>query len=187
MPHKRNPEISEHLVTLSKVIRAQAGLALEGMLAEHERDGRAWKTEWLVIPETAMTFAACAALAARMLDGLQADPGRMRRNIDSHRGYLLSEPVMRALADRLGKHTAHDAVYAAAMTGLDLGQDFRTALRGEPRLDPISDGELDGLLEVRASLGSCAAFVDRVRLACAGQPANQKGDQQDGPLSGARR
>jgi adenylosuccinate lyase len=187
MPHKRNPEISEHLVTLSKVIRAQAGLALEGMLAEHERDGRAWKTEWLVIPETAMTFAACAALAARMLDGLQADPGRMRRNIDSHGGYLLSEPVMRALADRLGKHTAHDAVYAAAMTGLDLGQDFRTALRGEPRLDPISDGELDGLLEVQASLGSCAAFVDRVRLACARQPANQKGDQQDGPLSGARR
>jgi adenylosuccinate lyase len=94
---------------------------------------------------------------------------------------------MRALADRLGKHTAHDAVYAAAMTGLDLGQDFRTALRGEPRLDPISDGELDGLLEVRASLGSCAAFVDRVRLACARQPANQKGDQQAGPVSGARR
>jgi hypothetical protein len=72
------------------------------------------------------------------------------------------------------------------MTGLDLGQDFRTALRGDPRLDPISDGELDGLLEVQASLGSCAAFVDRVRLACAGQPTNQKGDQQDGPLSGAR-
>ena len=170
MPHKRNPEISEHLVTLSKVIRAQAGLALEGMLAEHERDGRAWKTEWLVVPETAMTFAACADAAARMLDGLQADSGRMRRNIDSHRGYLLSEPVLRALADRLGKHTAHDAVYAAAMTGLDLGQDFRAALRGDPRLDPIPDDELDGLLEVRASLGSCAAFVDRVRLACASRP-----------------
>jgi adenylosuccinate lyase len=94
----------------------------------------------------------------------------MRRNIDSHRGYLLSEPVLRALADRLGKHTAHDAVYAAAMTGLDLGQDFRAALRGDPRLDPIPDDELDGLLEVRAALGSCAALVDRVRLACASRP-----------------
>jgi hypothetical protein len=28
MPHKRNPEISEHLVTLSRAVRAQAGLAL---------------------------------------------------------------------------------------------------------------------------------------------------------------
>jgi adenylosuccinate lyase len=103
-----------------------------------------------------------------MLGGLRADPDRMRRNIDSHRGYLLSEPVMRALADRLGKHSAHDSVYTAAMQGIESGQDFRTALRADPQLDAISDAELDKLLEVQAALGSCAAFVDRVRRACQG-------------------
>jgi adenylosuccinate lyase len=167
MPHKRNPEISEHLVTLSRAIRPQAGLALEGMVTEHERDGRAWKTEWLVVPETGMYFAACADLGVRMLAGLRVDAGRMLRNIGQHRGYLMSEPVMRALADRLGKHTAHEAVYAAAMNGIDAGQDFRTALRADPRLNPISDAELDELLEIRASLGSSAAFADRVCQACA--------------------
>jgi adenylosuccinate lyase len=171
MPHKRNPELSEHLVTLSRLARAQAGLALEGMTCEHERDGRAWKTEWLVVPETAMTFAACVASGARMLDGLRADPERMRGNIDGHRGYLLSEPVMRALAGRLGKHSAHDAVYAAAMHGIDEGAGFRAALRAEPRLSAISDAELDELLEVHGSLGCCAAFVDRVRAACDGTRA----------------
>jgi adenylosuccinate lyase len=168
MPHKRNPEISEHLVTLSRVIRAQATVALDGMVAEHERDGRAWKAEWLVVPETSMAFAACAGSAARMLDGLRPDPERMLANIGSHRGYLLSEPVMRALADRIGKHSAHDSVYAAAMRGIDKDQDFRTALRGDPRLDAIPDAELDELLQVRSSLGSCAAFVDRVRRGCTG-------------------
>ena len=162
MPHKRNPEISEHLVTLSRVIRSHAGLALDGMVVEHERDGRAWKTEWLVVPETGMSFAACVGFGARMLDGLRVDAERMLRNIGQHRGYLLSEPVMRALAGRLGKHTAHEAVYTAAMNGIDAGQDFRIALRADARLDVISDAELDELLEVRASLGSCAAFVDRV-------------------------
>ena len=168
MPHKRNPEISEHLVTLSRVIRAQATVALDGMVAEHERDGRAWKAEWLVVPETSMAFAACAGSAVRMLDGLRPDPDRMLANIGSHRGYLLSEPVMRALADRIGKHSAHDSVYAAAMRGIDKDQDFRTALRGDPRLDTIPDAELDELLQVRSSLGSCAAFVDRVRRGCTG-------------------
>jgi adenylosuccinate lyase len=168
MPHKRNPEISEHLVTLSRVIRAQATVALDGMVAEHERDGRAWKAEWLVVPETSMAFAACAGSAVRMLDGLRPDPERMLANIGSHRGYLLSEPVMRALADRIGKHSAHDSVYAAAMRGIDKDQDFRTALRGDPRLDAIPDAELDELLQVRSSLGSCAAFVDRVRQGCTG-------------------
>ena len=168
MPHKRNPEISEHLVTLSRAIRAQAGLALEGVVTEHERDGRAWKTEWLILPETGMLFAACADLGARMLDGLRVDADRMLRNISQHRGYLMSEPVMRALADRLGKHTAHEAVYAAAMNGLDAGQDFRTALRTDARLDAISDAELGELLDVRASLGSSAAFADRVCRTCSG-------------------
>ena len=168
MPHKRNPEISEHLVTLSRVIRAQVPVALDGMVGEHERDGRAWKAEWLVVPETSMAFAACVGSAARMLDGLRPDPERMLANIDSHRGYLLSEPVMRALADRIGKHSAHDSVYAAAMHGIDKDQDFRTALRGDTRLDAIPDAELDELLQVRSSLGSCAAFVDRVRRGCTG-------------------
>ncbi len=166
MPHKRNPEISEHLVTLSRVVRAQAGLALEGMVSEHERDGRAWKTEWLVVPEAAMAFGACVAAGARMLDGLCVDTARMRANIDAQRGYLLSEPVMRSLAGRVGKHTAHETVYAVAMKGIGSGQDFRTALRADPRLDAISDAELDELMDVRASLGSCGAFVDRVRRAC---------------------
>ena len=168
MPHKRNPEISEHLVTLSRVIRAQAAVALDGMMCEHERDGRAWKAEWLLVPEISMAFAACVGSAARMLDGLRADPARMLANIDSHRGYLLSEPVMRALASRLGKHSAHDSVYAAAMHGLACGQDFRSALRTDARLDAIPDAELDELLQVGSSLGSCAAFVDRVRRECAG-------------------
>ena len=168
MPHKRNPEISEHLVTLSRVIRSQAGLALDGMAVEHERDGRAWKTEWLVVPETGMSFAACVSFGARMLDGLRVDAERMLVNIGQHRGYLLSEPVLRALAGQLGKHTAHEAVYAAAMNGIDTGQDFRTALRADARLDVISDAELDELFEVRASLGSCTAFVDRICRARAG-------------------
>lgn len=168
MPHKRNPEISEQLVTLARVIRGHAATALDGMVCEHERDGRAWKAEWLVVPEAAMAFAACAGSGARMLDGLQADAGRMLRNIGAQRGYLLSEPVMRALAGRIGKHSAHEAVYAAAMRGIDADQDFRTALRADPRLDGIPDAELDELLLVRSALGSCAAFVDRVCRSCQG-------------------
>src|SRR5579859_7036501 len=76
MPHKRNPEISEHLVTLSRVVRAQAGLALEGTVCEHERDGRAWKAEWLAVPEAGLAFGACVAAGAQMLDGLGVDAAR---------------------------------------------------------------------------------------------------------------
>lgn len=162
MPHKRNPERSEHLVTLSRVVRAQAALALEGMVGEHERDGRSWKTEWLLLPEAALAAAACCAQGRAMLDGLEVDADRMAANLAAHRGYLMSEPVLRALSDRLGKHTAHEVVYAAAMAGLDRGQDFRAALRADDRLAVIDDDELDRLLDVDAALATARAFVDRV-------------------------
>ena len=50
MPQKRNPERSEHLWTLARVVRSSADLALEGLVSEHERDGAAWKTEWELLP-----------------------------------------------------------------------------------------------------------------------------------------
>jgi len=162
MPHKRNPENSEQLVALSRVVRAQAGLALEGIVSEHERDGRAWKTEWLLLPEACLAFSASCELGVAMLGGLAVDVERMSRNLASHQGYLMSEPVLRALSDRLGKHTAHDVVYQAAMTGIEAGQDFLTALRADRRLDVITDEELTALLDVRGALGSAGAFVDRV-------------------------
>lgn len=162
MPHKRNPENPEQLVTLSRVVRAQAGLALEGIVSEHERDGRAWKTEWLLLPEACLAFSASCALGVDMLKRLEIDTERMSANLASHRGYLMSEPVLRALSDRLGKHTAHDVVYEASMSGIDAGQDFLTALRADPRLDIIGDDELRALLDVRNALGSAGQFVDRV-------------------------
>ena len=162
MPHKRNPERSEQLVSLSRIIRAQAGLALEGMVSEHERDGRAWKTEWVLLPEACLAFAAAAAMGAAMLHELDVDADRMAANIAGHGGYLQSEPVMRALADRVGKHTAHQVVYEAAMKGIESGEDFRSALRADPRLDGITEPDLTRLLDVQAALGASGEFVDRV-------------------------
>lgn len=66
MPHKRNPELSEHLDTLARVVRSDAAVALEGMVALHERDGRSWKAEWLVLPEACQLTGAALGFAARL-------------------------------------------------------------------------------------------------------------------------
>jgi adenylosuccinate lyase len=81
MPHKRNPEASEHLVTLARLVRAQASVLLEGMVGEHERDGRAWKAEWIALPEACLLTAAALAIARRLLEGLEVDAEAMQRNL----------------------------------------------------------------------------------------------------------
>ena len=88
-------------------MRANAGLAVEGMTALHERDGRGWKAEWLILPESSLLTGAALGFAARLLEGLQVHADRMRANLDAQRGYVLSEPVLRLLAERIGKRAAH--------------------------------------------------------------------------------
>ncbi len=163
MPHKRNPELSEHLGTLARVVRADASVAVEGMVHEHERDGRPWKAEWLVLPEACLLTATAAAMAVRLLESLEVHADRMRANLDAHGGYVVSERLLRVLTDRLGKHAAHQAVYDATMAGLDAGQTFADALQADPLVGGLlSTEEIAGYLDPAAALGATGEFVDRV-------------------------
>ena len=159
MPHKRNPEFSEQLDTLARVVRADADVALEGLVALHERDGRSWKAEWLVLPEACQLTGAALGFGARLLEGLRVDAERMRANLDAHGAAMTSEPLMAVLAARIGKHSAHDAVYAAAMAARDAGTDLGEQLVAEGLL---TKEEVAAATDPTRALGAVGAFVDRV-------------------------
>jgi adenylosuccinate lyase len=113
MPHKRNPESSEHLDTLARLARAQAGVLLEGMVQLHERDGRGWKAEWVALPEVCLLTATSLRLARGCVEGLEVDAARMEANIDAARGLQASERILGMLSPTLGKHRAQAALQEA--------------------------------------------------------------------------
>ena len=161
MPQKRNPERSEHLGTLARLARAGAGLALEGMVSEHERDGAAWKTEWEVVPQVVGAAATALALARELLDGLRVHADRMRANVDAQDGYVLAEPAMLALSAAVGKHRAHELVHRAALAGLQTGVGLAEALGADPEIARhLSPAELAALLVPERALGAAGALVD---------------------------
>jgi adenylosuccinate lyase len=177
MPHKRNPEGAEHLVTLGRLVRAQAGVLLEGMLAEHERDGRAWKAEWVAFPEACLLTGAALALAEPLLAGLEVDAAAMARNLAAARGAAASEHVLAMLAPALGKHRAQallqSALHAASAEGLPL----QDALLASPELRGTLDPELLRSWLAATDTGAAAAMVDLVvdRLRAERPPATRGG------------
>ena len=163
MPHKRNPEFSEQIVTLARIIRSQAALLTEGMLQEHERDARAWKAEWYGLPEVCMALGKALDLTKCMLDGLVVHEAAMRRNLDLTRGYVLSEAVMLALAEQIGKQSAHQIVYELSMRGVEQGLTFKQALLADERVTArMSEREIDALLDYRAHIGQIPEMIERV-------------------------
>jgi adenylosuccinate lyase len=98
-----------------------------------------------------------------VLAGLEVHADRMRRNLDALGGFLLSERVMFALADKIGKQTAHEVVYEASMQGFEQGITFERALQASPRANQaLASDELQALLDPTTYVGLAPAIVERV-------------------------
>jgi len=163
MPHKRNPTSAENLAGLSRPLRYNAAMMVEGMVQESERDGIAWKMEWKALPECCLIAGAMLFQAKNLLAGLRVNADVMAANLDKMRGYLLSERVMLELSERVGKQTAHEWIYEASMHGITGKLSFADAMRQHEGLGKLlSDDEIRDLTDPTAYLGQCGASVDRV-------------------------
>jgi adenylosuccinate lyase len=154
MPHKRNPESSEHVVTLAKLVRVQAGLLTETMVQEHERDGRGWKAEWVAFPELCHYATAATSLSRSLVSGIEVRSDAMLSNL-RNAGATSSEQLLRHLSGQLGKHQAQEALQEA----------YRLArATGRPITDHLPSGvtiaETD-LLDA-PNVGAAAAMTDLV-------------------------
>jgi adenylosuccinate lyase len=163
MPHKRNPEIAEHLGTLARLVRADAGLLAEGMVHDHERDGRSWKMEWHAVPELTMASGKAHALLVSLLTNLEVNPERMCANLQVSGGLVLSEGLMLALASHVGKVTAHDVIHRLSTSARITGKPFAVAAAEDPEIRAhLSQEELDRIFSAEAQTGQCRALVDRL-------------------------
>jgi adenylosuccinate lyase len=162
MPQKRNPERSEHLGTLARLVRRDADMMIEGLVGDHERDGRSWKTEWAAIPEACVAAGAALRTACDLVAGLEVRTEAMRRHLEEWHEQMATEAVMLALAGVVGKQTAHERVHAAAARARAGARTLRDELRDDPGIaEGLAPDEIDRLLAA-PSTGLSEALVDRV-------------------------
>ena len=153
MPHKENPELSEHLDTLARLVRANAAVLLEGMVGQHERDGRSWKAEWVALPEVCLLTAAALKLTVELLENLRVDTAAMRANLDSYTG---SERALALLAARIGTHAARTALQEALVDGRESGRPMGRVLQ-DAGLLTVEETDL-----LAPDTGAAGAMVDEV-------------------------
>lgn len=152
MPHKRNPEVSEQIVTLARLVRAQASVLTDTMVHEHERDGRSWKAEWAAFPELCHFALAATAMARELVSGLEVDAAAMGRNLGAGSS---SEHLLSMLSARLGKHRAQGLLQQAYRQAGEERRPLKAVL-GEV----ATDAELAELANV--DVGASSLMVDRV-------------------------
>lgn len=163
MPHKRNPNLSEEIIALGKILRSYAGVMLEAMETEHERDIGTWRCEFLILPESFLVLSAALRNAKNVLAGLKVNPVRMRQNLNLTQGLIMSETFMFALGQKIGKQKAHEVVYDLSMKAVRDGKSFAEVLKEDEGIKKyFTPEQIVGMLEPARHTGLAEKVVERV-------------------------
>jgi len=162
MPHKRNPERCEQVVVMARLTAAQVGLALAGMIGDHERDSRALRVEWACVPDAAHYCLAACQMVTESVSGLIVHTDRLRRNVDAVADRVMSERLMLALGEHIGKQNAHEVVYRLAQEAYERGVLIRELVDGRGDLvGQLGEQELEAIFDPAEYLGSSALLTTR--------------------------
>ncbi|PXX67750.1 3-carboxy-cis,cis-muconate cycloisomerase [Pseudomonas sp. LAMO17WK12:I10] len=162
MPHKRNPVGAAVLIGAATRVPGLLATMFSAMPQEHERSLGLWHAEWETLPEICCLVSGALQQALLVADGLEVDAARMARNLDLTQGLVLAEAVSIALAQRLGRETAHHLLEQCCKRAVAEQRHLRTVLGDEPQVTAeLSAAELDRLLDPAHYLGQAHAWVER--------------------------
>lgn len=164
MPHKRNPSLSQSLVTLAELVKSEVQTSLTTLNVRHERDKAVCNNiETSYVPRVWSLTHRAIRLATTVVTGMEVSVQAMQRNIELSRGQLFSERALIALAERVGRQTSHELIYGAAMRAFESGQHLREALATETMIsDLLAPEEIEALFDLRGITEVAGIFVDEV-------------------------
>jgi 3-carboxy-cis,cis-muconate cycloisomerase len=163
MPQKRNPISSCYIHAAISVVRQHAAALMDAMVADHERSTGPWEIEWIVLPQAFCLMAGALKQSRAVVEGLEVDAARMRRNIDLTNGLVMSEAVMMGLGPFIGREYAHDLVYDICREAVASGRHLVDLLAEHPEIRKHVDrAALERMCDPANYLGQSGVMVDRV-------------------------
>jgi adenylosuccinate lyase len=166
MPHKRNPELTERVCGLARLVRGYALTSLENIALWHERDISHSSNERITLPDSCLAMDYILALFASVMKRLQVFPHRMKKNLDLTKGLVFSQRVLLALIDKgLSRQVAYEIVQKNAMKAWKGTKGFLTLLKADAEVGKkIPAKELEELFDYQYYLSHVDDIFQRLGL-----------------------
>ena len=166
MPHKRNPELSERVCGLARLVRGHAVTALENVALWGERDISHSSAERVILPDSNLAVDYILDIFTGVMTGLRIDSDRMWRNIESNRGVVFSQRVLLALVEKgMSRGDAYGLVHRHSMNSWQDGSEFRGLIQSDAEVESrLSGEELDELFDYKYYVRHVDEIFERVGL-----------------------
>jgi adenylosuccinate lyase len=164
MPHKRNPVTCEQISGLARVVRSNVQAAFENVALWHERDISHSSVERVILPDSTSLTDYLLAKTSWLIEGLQVNPERMMRNLESTQGLIFSGQLLLDLsAAGMLRETAYKTVQSKAMQSWKEESNFRLAVTEDPQIQAYLNPEkIAGSFSLERQLRNVDAIFDRV-------------------------
>ena len=136
MPQKQNP-VGPSAVAALAVQNAGSLAALhQSARHRHQRDGAAWFTEWVVLPQIVMGTAAATQIAVSLTAGLKPATANMAANLQSSLDLVHAEALSFALCNVLPRPEAQAKVKSICREAIETSTSLhRLVARDFPEID----------------------------------------------------
>ncbi len=126
MPHKRNPELSERISGIARIIRSNSLAALENIPLWHERDISHSSAERIILPDSSIATDYILFLSNEIISGMTIDKDRMLENLNQSQGLVFSPRVMLKLIESgMNRNDAYDLVQDLSMRTFESKEHFK--------------------------------------------------------------
>ena len=164
MPHKRNPVRSALIRGAARQVHGHTSVLINAAAQPLERGLGEWHAEWAPLMESVLLVEGALEQVAVLLEGLEAYPEHMQRNLSATGGGIMAEPVARLLAPALGTDRAKAVSAEAAETARREARAYADVLLTHPDVKGIIDPEaLRDACDPALYLGSSIDQVLRTR------------------------
>ncbi|UCG35994.1 MAG: adenylosuccinate lyase [Candidatus Bathyarchaeota archaeon] len=176
MSQKRNPEISERICGLAKILRGLVVPSLENVTTWHERDLTQSSSERFTIPEACVLIDYILFLAINVLKSLRVDEKQMQRNLMITQGRTMAEAIMTILVKKgMNRQVALELLRQLTVESELKGRNFEKVLAKDGRVrDFLNEREIREALNPQNYLGTAVEqvklMIEKTKEEIAGRP-----------------
>jgi len=149
MPHKRNPELTERICGLSRVIRANSLVAMENIPLWNERDISHSSAERVIIPDSFLATDYIINTFNSVIKGMKVNKENMLKNLKLTGGLIFSEKIMLSLVEKgIPRKKAYEMIQSAAIESMDQNIDFQEVIKNNIIINEnLSKNEIDSMFD----------------------------------------
>jgi len=166
MPHKRNPELTERICGISRLIRGYSMTSMENVALWHERDISHSSAERIILPDSCLALDYIIDISKYVFSGLKVFPENMLRNLKLTKGVVFSQRVLLALLSTgMSREEGYQIIQRNAHKSWDNQEEFRDNIEADKAVTSrLSSDNLNELFDYQYYLKYVSDIFERLNI-----------------------